>query len=102
MSKIHILPDDFRPVSILLALLKVSECLITDQIGLSLNAKNLLSANQSGYKSGLHSCNTALLEALEDIRPRYDKGNLTILGIIDLSKAFDTIDCNLLLQKLEA
>ena len=38
---------------------------------------------------------------LEDIRPAFDRGELTILVLLDFSKAFDTVSFNILLRKLK-
>lgn len=46
---------------------------------------DLLSENQSGYRRG-HSCSTAMLKVMEDVRPSFDKGNLTILTLLDFRK----------------
>ena len=93
-------PEDFRPISILCAISKVFEKLICSQILQHVCEKNLLSQYQSGFRSG-RSCNTAILKVLEDIRPYYDKSDTTILTLIDFSKAFDTVNYNILLQKLK-
>lgn len=62
--------------------------------------ENLLSENQSGYRIR-HSCSTAMLKVLEDIRPNFDNGDLTILTLLDFSKAFDTVCHRILLHKLK-
>lgn len=41
-----------------------------------------------------------MLKILKDIRPKYSKDELTILVMIDFSKAFDNVDHSLLLQKV--
>ena len=46
---------------------------------------------QSAYKAG-HSCETALLRVYNDIVTTIGKGNGTMLVLLDLSAAFDTID----------
>ena len=46
---------------------------------------------QSTYKTG-HSCETALLRVYNDIVTTIGRGNGTMLVLLDLSAAFDTID----------
>lgn len=66
-----------------------------------LSENGLISEYQSGYRQG-HSCSTAVLKVMEDIRPFFDRGDLTILTLLDFSKAFDTVCHKILLQKLFA
>lgn len=49
-----------------------------------------------------HSCCTALLKMTEDWRRSLDKREAVIAVAVDLSKAFDSINHNLLLAKLKA
>ena len=59
----------------------------------------MLSDFQSGYRTN-RSCITALLSVTENIREQLDLNNVTILALLDHSKAFDTIDHNILCNKL--
>ena len=64
-----------------------------------LNMYNLLTHCQSGFRS-FHSTLTALLEATNDWSVNIDNGMLNGVVFIDLKKAFDTIDHEILLLKL--
>ena len=56
--------------------------------------------NQSAYRK-FHSTETALVKVQNDILESLDTGDVTVLVMLDLSAAFDTIDHNTHLQRLE-
>ncbi len=58
-----------------------------------------LSSNQSGLRKG-HSTTTAILKVLNDIVESLDNKQHCACLFIDLSKAFDTVDHNILLDRL--
>ena len=78
---------------------RIFEKIIYDQIYNYLNVNDLLTSCQSGFRS-LHSTLTALLETSNYWCVNVDKGLLNGVIIIDLKKAFDTIDHEIILQKL--
>ena len=49
-----------------------------------------------------HSTKSSLLRVYSDIREALEDGNVCLLGLLDLSAAFDTVDQNILLTRLEA
>jgi hypothetical protein len=90
---------DYRPISILPALSKALEKIMKDQIVDFCNERNLLDRYQSGFRRG-HSTTTALLKITDDIAINMDKNLISILVLLDFSKAFDTVNFKLLCQKL--
>ena len=92
---------NYRPVSILSCISKVLERAVYNQIELFLNKNNLLYELQSGFRPGF-STDTTLTFLTDYIRGKIDKGDLTGLVLLDLQKAFDTVDHNILLSKLSA
>ena len=60
---------------------------------------NLNIPNQHGYKKN-HSTETVLLKLVNDIRINFDKSNVTVLLLLDLSAAFDTVSVDILLNIL--
>ena len=91
--------SNYRPVSILCILSKVFEKVIFDQVEEYLNDKNLLYNFQSGFRRGF-STDTCLIHLSDFIRLQMDKGNMVGMVLLDLQKAFDTVDHNILLMKL--
>ena len=91
---------NYRPVSNLPFLSKVLEKVISKRFEDYELENNLLSTNQSAYKT-CHSTETALLKVQSDIIDIIDKGNTAALIMLDLSAAFDTIDQTVLVNRLE-
>ena len=92
-------PSNYRPISVIPTVSKIYEKIIYDQLYEYLNANNLLNYCQSGFRS-FHSTLTALLEATNEWLVNIDNGLLNGVVFIDLKKAFDTIDHEVILLKL--
>lgn len=90
----------FRPIAILPFFSKVFEKIVNHQIVEFTKENYLLSKVQSGFRSN-HSCTSALLKVSEDLRERLDKNMVSFLVLLDHSKAFDTVDHNILCLKLQ-
>lgn len=87
---------DLRPISVLPALSKILEKHIEEQTRTYLDENRLLPALQSGFRSN-HSCTTALLHISDDIISATDVDQATVLVLLDFSKAFDTLDYDILI-----
>lgn len=92
--------NDIRPISILPVLSKIAEKIIEHQIKNYIDQHKMFPVSQSGYRSR-HSTTTALLKESDDIFTSWDNDEVTIFVMIDYSKAFDTVDHELLCLKLK-
>lgn len=92
--------QDLRPISILPALSKVLEIIVHKQVTNHLQIHNLLNEYQSGFRH-VHSTMTTLLKVTDYIKRSIDIGQITISALIDFSKAFDTVDLDILITKLQ-
>ena len=93
------LKDNYRPVSILPVLSKLYERSMFKQI--SEFFENIFSKNQYGFRKG-HSTQQCLLAMLEKWKRSVDSGKAFGALLTDLSKAFDCLDHELLIAKLNA
>ena len=91
--------NNFRPISILLLISKILEKTMFSRILDFANKNSILSCNQFGFRPGLSTCD-ALLKYIEHIYDSLNKKHGTISVSIDLKKAFDTINHQILLDKL--
>jgi len=91
--------DDLRPVSVLPALSKVFEKAIVYQLKHHLESNSILPAAQSGFRAG-YGCPAALLSITDDLLRAIDDGKAAVMVLLDYSRAFDTINHELLLSQL--
>ena len=79
---------------------KLLERLVVRRLLKHLDNNNLLLANQSAYRR-FYSTETALLRLASDIVTESETGNITLLSLLDMRAAFDTVAHALFLSKLE-
>ena len=91
---------DLRPISILPVFSKLLERAIKKQIVEHIEINNILPVVQSGFRKG-HSCATALLNVTDYIFKATEAGKVSVLVLLDYTKAFDTINHSLLLLILK-
>ena len=92
--------QNYRPISNLSFLSKILEKTVAKRLSDYRTAHHLQEKMQSAYKTG-YSTESALLRIQNDILHDLDKKRGVILVLLDFSAAFDTIDHDLLLQRLE-
>lgn len=93
-------PNNFRPISILPTLSKLFEKHAQESLMSFLVEHKLLYNTQSGFRPN-HSCETALIHMVDKWLKALDKGELVGVIFIDFRKAFDLVDHDILLKKLE-
>ncbi|TKS65251.1 RNA-directed DNA polymerase from mobile element jockey [Collichthys lucidus] len=93
--------SNFRPISNLPFLSKILKCIVATQLKAHLCSNYLLEPFQYGFRPQ-YSTETALLKVTNDILLSADSGHLTILILLDLTAAFDTINHTILLSCLES
>ena len=91
--------DNYRPISILPTVSKLLERAVHHQLYQYLHEHNILSPFQCGFRK-CHSTKFAALSLADTIRRNMDQGMLTGAVFIEFQKVFDTVNHNLLLQKL--
>ena len=94
-------PSNYRPISLLPLIFKIIEKLIHEQTSSFLSNNEILYNNQSGFRKN-HLTDSCLTFLHDKILKGSDKGLMTGIIMIDLQKAFDTIDHDILLKKLSA
>ena len=90
---------NYRPISNLPTLSKILEKVVSQQLSTYIYTNNLADPRQSAYRPN-HSTELALCRLLNDALVEADRDNVTAL-LLDLSAAFDTVDHDILLKRLE-
>ena len=93
------LMTNYRPISILSCFSKILKRIMYNRLYSYLNDNSLFFQKQFGFREG-HSTSHALIDLINSINDSFNQNKYTLSIFIDLSKAFDTLDHNILLKKL--
>ena len=92
-------PANYRPISLTCTLCKVMEHIVASNLNRHLNANNILYELQDGFREK-RSCETQLVQLIEDLGRQLIEGQQVDLVLLDFSKAFDKVNHLKLLFKL--
>jgi len=95
----HSVYKNYRPISNLSFVGKLIERVVLRRLNAHLDKNNLHIPNQSGYKKS-HSTETLLITIVNDLLIATKQNTATVVMMLDLSAAFDTVDHDLLLRIL--
>jgi exonuclease III len=90
---------NYRPISVLPYFAKYLEKIMYDRLSSYVKKANIIHYSQHGFQQG-HSTFMALLDMEDRISKAIDNNEYSIGIFIDLAKAFDTVDHNILLKKI--
>ena len=98
-SKDRTEPNNYRPISILLTLSKLLEKVMYTQVYNFLTETDQIYNRQYGFRTG-HNCEHAVSELTSAVLKGFQQNEFTLGVFLDLFKAFDTLDHQILLAKL--
>ena len=93
-------PEDYRPVNNLPVIEKIIETVIHQQLKDHLNECDILCNEQSGFRAG-HSTESSILTVLHDWFEAIEKKKKIVAVFLDLKRAFETVDREIMIEKLE-
>ena len=92
--------NNYRPISLLLTISKLLEKVIYKRVYHFMQETNQIYESQYGFRAG-HSCENAISEVLGEIVKNIQNGKTTICILLDLSKAFDSLEHEMIFSKME-
>ena len=99
-GKSNKIANNFRPISLLPLVSKIIEKLMKTRAMEFITKNNILYNNQFGFRPGC-STSDAVLQFADDCVTALDKKQFTIAIFLDFSKAFDTVNKDIMIRKLQ-
>ena len=100
-SGLQLINKNFRLVSNLQFTSKLTEKAVAVQLQEHMRVNGLFPEFQSAYRQD-HSTETALIKVKNELLMAMDKGQVTLLVLLDLTSAFDTVEHEILLDRLRS
>ena len=98
-SKLHVETMNYRPISLLITVSKLLEKIMYKRTYTFLESTGQIFKSQYGFRTA-HSCENAISELISGIIKGKQDGMYTLAVFLDLSKAFDSLEHDVLLKKL--
>ena len=93
--------SNYRPISLLITLSKLQEKIVYKRVYQFLEKIEQIFPSQYGFRTS-HSCENAVSELLSTIIKGKEQSLCTVSLFLDLSKAFDSLEHEMMLKKLES
>lgn len=91
--------SEYRPINVLPIYEKVLELVVKNQIEIYIENNKIITEHQSGFRKN-HSCETAIQTVIDDWKLTISEGEIIGVIFLDLKRAFETVDREILLDKL--
>ena len=91
-------PGNYRPIAVLSPFAKILERLVYNQLSHFLEKENILFKHQFGFRKN-YSTEQAILELTDNLKMKIDSNESICSIFLDLTKAIDTVNHQILLQK---
>ena len=99
-SKEHYNESDYRPISLLTTISKILEKIVYKRVYKFLTESSQLYEHQYGFRSN-HSCEHAISQMVGNLLKNLERKKNSVCVLLDLTKAFDTIEHSIMLKKLD-